>query len=312
MTSQANPNLSTIHDIGYRHYDGPRLGRGYALRSLYVHNLRAAYGLGRPAKTKVMPFLLFAAMMLPAVGSVAALALTREPNALIRYSAYAVFLQPLIAIFLAAQAPVIASRELRFHVVPLYFSRPLARLDYVVAKYGALSTALFILLAAPVTLLYAGALATRQPAEAEPGQPPPPRLPGIGEHTVNYLGGLAGCALFALVLAGIGLVVAAFTPRRGFGVAGVIAVYLVSLTVVTIVQGIAESQTQYTVSGWAGLFTPFYLVDGVQVRLLGAEPATPQPPPGMTGGVVFAAVCAAVIAGAVGILYARFRKAGLQ
>jgi ABC-2 type transport system permease protein len=303
---------STIHDIGYRHYDGPRLGRAYALRSLFVHNLRAAYGLGRPAKAKVMPFLLFGIMMLPAAGSVAVFAIVKEPDALIRYSAYAVFLQPLIAIFLATQAPVIASRELRFHVVPLYFSRPLGRFDYVLAKYGSLTTALFILLATPVTLLYAGGLVTREPAKPDPGEPPPPKLPGIGEHTLHYLGGLAGCVLFALVLAGIGLVVAAFTPRRGFGVAGVIAVYLVSLTVVTIVQGIAESQSKYTLSGWAGLFTPFYLVDGVQVRLLGAETSTPQPPPGTTAGVVFALVCAGVIAAAIGILYARFRKAGLQ
>jgi ABC-2 type transport system permease protein len=303
---------STIHDIGYRHYDGPRLGRAYALRSLYVNNLRAVYGLGRAVKAKVMPFLLFAAMMLPAVGSVAALALTKDPRVLIRYSAYAVFLQPLIAIFLATQAPVIASRELRFHVVPLYFSRPLGRFDYVLAKYGALSTALFILLAAPVTLLYAGALATREPKKTTPGETPPPKLPGIGWHTVHYLEGLAGCVLFALVLAGLGLVVAAFTPRRGFGVAGVIAVYLVSLTVVTIVQGIAESQSKYELSGWAGLFTPFYLVDGVQVRLLGASASTPQPPPGTFGGVVFAAACAALIAAAIGILYARFHKAGLQ
>lgn len=303
---------STIHDIGYRHYDGPRLGRAYVLRSLFVNNLRAVYGLGRPVKAKVMPFLLFGAMLLPAVGSVAALALTKQPNALIRYSSYAVFLQALIAIFVATQAPVIASRELRFHVVPLYFSRPLARFDYVIAKYGALTTALFILIATPVTLLYAGALATRESKKVNPGEVPPPKMHSIGWHTVHYLEGLAGCLLFALVLAGLGLVVAAFTPRRGFGVAGVIAVYLVSLTVVTIVQGIAESQTRFTLEGWAGLFTPFYLVDGVQVRLLGAQPSTPQPPPGQFGGVVFAATCVALIAAAIGILYARFRKAGLQ
>jgi ABC-2 type transport system permease protein len=303
---------STIHDIGYRHYDGQRLGRAYVLRSLFTHNLRAAYGLGRPAKAKVMPFLLFAAMLLPAVGSVAALALTKEPRALIRYSAYAVYLQPLIAIFLATQAPVVASRELRFHVVPLYFSRPVGRFDYVLAKFGALATALFILLATPVTLLYAGALATREPKKATPGAPPPPKLPSIGQHTAHYLEGLAGCVLFALVLAGLGLVIAAFTPRRGFGVAGVIAVYLVSFTVVGIVQGIAESQTRYALAGWAGAFTPFYLVDGVQVRLLGAQPATPQPPPTPYGGPVFLAVCLALIVTAVGILYARFRKAGVS
>jgi ABC-2 type transport system permease protein len=171
---------------------------------------------------------------------------------------------------------------------------------------------MFILLATPITLLYAGALTAREPKQPVEGEPPPPKLPSIGEHTVHYLGGLAGCALFALVLAGVGLVIAAFTARRGFGVAAVMAVYLVSFATVTIVQGIALSQTRYSVAGWVGVFTPFNLVDGVQVRLLGARSSTPQPPPGTTGGIVFALVCAGVIAASIGILYGRFRKAGLQ
>lgn len=34
-----------IHNIGYRGYDGPRLGRAYARRSLFSQSLRGAYGL---------------------------------------------------------------------------------------------------------------------------------------------------------------------------------------------------------------------------------------------------------------------------
>jgi ABC-2 type transport system permease protein len=294
---------SVIHDIGYRNYDGPRLGRAYAVRSLFTHNLRAAYGLGRPAKSKIMPFLLFAIMMLPAVISVAVTALASKigngaPVNLIRYSSYAVYLQPLVAIFLAAQSPVLASRDLRFHVTPLYFSRPLSRLDYVLAKYGALTAALFILLAAPVTLLFAGALATKQK--------------DLGQHTLHWLGGMAGCLIFALVLAAIGLVVAAFTPRRGFGVTAVMAVYLISTAAVGSIQGIAENQTKFTVARWAGLFTPFNLVDDVQVWALGAKSSAPEPPPSGLGGPVFTLVCAAIVAGAIAVLYQRFRKAGAQ
>jgi ABC-2 type transport system permease protein len=298
---------STIHDIGYRHYEGRRLGRPYAIRSLFTHNLRAAYGLGRRARAKVMPWLLCAIMLLPAVGSVAALALTKQPNTLIRYSAYAVYLQPIVAIFLATQAPVIASRELRFHVVPLYFSRPVGAADYVLAKFAAFATALLILLAAPVTLLYAGALATR-PSKTSDAPP----LPSVGDQTLHYLGGLAGCVVFALVLAAFALVVAAFTPRRGFGVAAVIAVYLLSSVTVTIVQAIALATTNFGMAAWAGMFTPFSLVDGVQAGLLGARASTAQAPPGGIGGPVFGLVCVAVVAGSLAILYGRFRKAGLS
>ncbi len=61
------PELGVIHDIGFRHYDGPRLGRGYLLRSLYVESLKGAFGLGRSAKSKVMPILLLVAITLPAL-----------------------------------------------------------------------------------------------------------------------------------------------------------------------------------------------------------------------------------------------------
>jgi ABC-2 type transport system permease protein len=291
---------SVIHDIGYRHYDGLRLGRAYTVRSLFTHNLRAAYGIGRPAKARIMPLLLVALMLVPAAISVAITAFTGSnggrPVDLIRYSAYAIYLQPLIAIFLASQAPVLASRDLRFHVTPLYFSRPLSRLDYTVAKYGAFVAALLILTATPITILFTGALVTRQK--------------DLGGHALHYLGGLAGCLILALVLAAIGLVVAAFTPRRGFGVTAVMAVYLLSSAAVATVQGIAENQAKFTVARWAGMFTPFNLVDGVQVWAFRARVAAPEPPPSGIGGPVFALVCAAIIAASIAILYLRFRKAG--
>ena len=291
-------STSTIHDIGYRHYEGRRLGRGYALRSLYVHNLRAAFGLGRPIGAKVMPFLLAGIMLLPAVGSVAAFAVSKQDVALFRYSSYANNLQVIVAIFLATQAPVLASREVRFHVIPLYFSRPVGHLDFVLAKCGALATSLFGLMAVPVTVLYVGGLVAR--------------APDPGKQLLHYLGALVGCVLYALVLAAIGMVVAAFTPRRGFGVAAVIAVFMLSLAFVGAVQEIAELNTNFALQGWIGLATPFNLVDIVQVRLLGADSSSPGIAPGVTGGVVALALCAVIVVGSVAVLYRRFRKAGLS
>src|SRR5690606_17071557 len=56
-----------IHDIGYQRYGGPRLGRGYAWRSLYQHSLRTAFGLGRGAKAKLVPWTPAAIILLVAV-----------------------------------------------------------------------------------------------------------------------------------------------------------------------------------------------------------------------------------------------------
>lgn len=285
-----------IHDIGYRHYEGPRLGRAYVLRSLYVHNLRSCYGLGRPVKSKIFPFLLSVFMLVPAAGSIAVVAITGRGELLIPYSSYGMVLQLLVAIFLAAQSPVIAARELRSHTVPLYFSRPVGFVDYVVAKYGALATAIFLLMAAPITLLYVGSLVTKV------------------HHPMNQLGhyllALIGCVLFALVLAAVGLLIAAYAPRRGFGVAAVMAVYLVSSALVLILQGIAFSRGDYGLQGWMALFQPFTLVDMVQVNLLGGRQEGRLSAAGTLGGLVALAVCAALVAGALALLYGRFRKAG--
>ncbi|WP_026415291.1 ABC transporter permease [Actinomadura oligospora] len=291
-------NVSTIHDIGYRHYEGKRLGRAYVTRSMFVHNLRAAYGLGRPARAKVMPFILAGIMLLPAVGDIAVVAIAKRPEALFPYTRYQFMLQLIISIFVATQAPVLASREIRFHSVPLYFSRPVVHLDLVLAKLAAFTTALFALTAIPITVLYVGGLVTQ--------------VPDSGEQLLHYLGGLAACLLLSLVLGAIGLVVAAFTPRRGFGVAAVIAVLLVSGVLVSIVQGITQNTGHWTLSGWLGLFTPYSLVDAVAYRLLGGKLSAVAAPPGVGGGVAALAVCAAIVLGAVTVLYARFRKAGLS
>ena len=48
-----------IHDLGYQHYDGPRLGRPAIVRALAWHSLRSAFGLGRGARAKIVPVLAF-------------------------------------------------------------------------------------------------------------------------------------------------------------------------------------------------------------------------------------------------------------
>ena len=45
----------------------------------------------------------------------------------------------LFAIFLAAQAPELVVNDIRHRVLPLYFSRPMSRIDYVAAKLAALT-----------------------------------------------------------------------------------------------------------------------------------------------------------------------------
>lgn len=98
-------DLTQIHNIGYRNYDGPRLGRAYARRSLFSQSLRGSYGLGRSGKSKILPMILFAVMCLPAAIMVAVAVATDLKSLPVPYTQYAIFLQAVIALFLAAQAP---------------------------------------------------------------------------------------------------------------------------------------------------------------------------------------------------------------
>jgi ABC-2 type transport system permease protein len=283
-----------IHDIGYRHYDGPRLGPAYVRRSLYVDTLRGAFGLGRSARSKVMPFLLLAVLSVPAIVMGIVTGYFGLPNLPLGYTEYVFALQVAVVIFVGSQAPAAMSRDLRFRVAPLYFSRPITRAQYVQAKYAGLATALFVLMAVPLTLLFVGALLAELPLE---------------DQVRDYLRALIGAVVLALVLAGIGLVIAALTPRRGLGVAAVVGVLLVSAGIQGIVRSIAEEFGSDTMAGYAGLLNPFTLVDGVVSGPLGAGSVMATAPDGPVMGAVFSLAALLVVVGCYGALVLRFRTA---
>ncbi|GHB58436.1 membrane protein [Streptomyces xanthochromogenes] len=286
-----------IHNIGYRNYDGPRLGRAYARRSLFSQSLRGAYGLGRSAKSKVLPMLLFAVMCVPAAIMVAVAVTMKTGQLPVPYTRYAIYLQAVIGLFIAAQAPQTVSRDLRFKTVPLYFSRPIERVDYVLAKFAAMASALFIITGAPLVVLYIGSLLAKL---------------DFADQTKGFAEGLVSVALLSLLFAGLGLVIAALTPRRGFGVAAVIAVLTVSYGAVSAVQAIAFNQGSPGAVQWLGLFSPITLIDGVQTAFLGASSSFPGGHgPGSGTGAVYLLVVLALICGSYAVLMRRYRKVGL-
>ncbi|MER5400459.1 ABC transporter permease subunit [Streptomyces sp. NPDC002599] len=286
-----------IHNIGYRTYDGPRLGRAYARRSLYSQSLRGSYGLGRSVKSKVLPMLLFVVMCVPALIMVAVAVATKAKDLPVDYTRYAVIMQAVIGLYVASQGPQAVSRDLRFKTVPLYFSRPIETSDYVLAKYAALSSALFVLTAAPLVVLYVGALLAKL---------------DFADQSKGFGQGLASVALLSLLFAGIALVISAITPRRGFGIAAVIAALTISYGAVSTVQAIAFERSSSGAVPWLGLFSPITLIDGVQTAFLGASSAFPgEVGPSSGQGAVYLVVVLGLIAGCYGLLMRRYRKVGL-
>ncbi|OQR60736.1 hypothetical protein B6E66_28445 [Streptomyces maremycinicus] len=286
-----------IHNIGYRNYDGPRLGRAYARRSLYSQSLRGSYGLGRSVKSKVLPMLLFVVMCVPAAIMVAVAVATKADELPVDYTRYAIVMQAVISLYVASQAPQSVSRDLRFKTVPLYFSRPIETADYVRAKFAALASALFVLTAAPLLVLYIGALLAKL---------------DFADQTKGFAQGLVSVTLLSLLFAGLGLVIASVTPRRGFGIAAVIAVLTISYGAVSTLQAIADAQNSTGSIAWIGLFSPVTLIDGVQSAFLGATSAFPGGiGPSDGEGVVYVLVVLGLIAACYGLLMRRYRRVGL-
>jgi ABC-2 type transport system permease protein len=215
----------------------------------------------------------------------------------LEYTRYAIVMQALIALFLAAQAPQSVSRDLRFKSVPLYFSRPIERVDYVLAKFAAMASAIFLLTATPLVILYLGALLAKF---------------DFAEQTKGFAQGMVSVAVLSVLFGGIGLVLAAFTPRRGFGVAAVIATLTITYGAVSTVQAIAWESGSPAAIEWLGLFSPVTLVDGLQTAFLGATSAFPGGEgPGTGAGVLYLLVVLGLVAGSYGVLMRRYRKVGL-
>ncbi|AUY50589.1 ABC transporter permease subunit [Streptomyces sp. CB01881] len=285
-----------IHDIGYRGYTGPRLGRAYATRSLFTQSLRAAYGLGRSGKSKVLPMLVLGAVIAPAAITVAITLATKREDLPIDYPQYLSAVGLVVSIFLASQAPVLLSRDLRHHTVPLYFSRPITRADYVRAKFAAMATAQLLLMAAPLLVLYVGAL-----------------LGGLdfGHQSAHFVYGLVTAVLYAVVPTSVAVVIAAATPRRGFGVAAIMGYLAVSTAVVGIVVGISRGVSSAVPDSaqWIVLLSPGALVESLTNQLfdLGSGPERMHAP-GALGVAVFTAVAVAMVAGSYALLLRRYRR----
>jgi ABC-2 type transport system permease protein len=245
-----------IYDLGYRGYDGPRLGRRAAVATLFWASLRSAFGLKRSGRAKIVPWGLAAFLVAPAAVVVAISALVPGAPTPFSYDDYLWNLSILVAIFVAAQAPELVSSDQRNHVLSLYFSHALLRSDYALAKLGALTAAVFGLTLAPMLVLFVGKvlLAADVPQ-------------AFADQLQNLPKVLGTPLLYAIPLAALGLAIAAYTPRRAYATGTIIAIFVVSAAV----GGILGEAATGTIARLAPLVNPFVAIDGTRDWLLGAS-----------------------------------------
>jgi ABC-2 type transport system permease protein len=279
---------SVIHDIGYQRYEGPRLGRIAVLGALYAHGIRASFGFGRSAKSKIFPWLVAGITVLVAV--IVAAVRSQTGVVVLNYIQFDDAMSWLIIFFVAICAPELVSRDIRAGVLPLYFSRPLRASDYVLAKVAALVSAVWLLLGVPQFVMFLGAAFTTKTG-----------MRGVWHEAGDLLPGWGYSLLWAALFTAIGLLIASLTGKRAFAAGGIVAVFLMTTPVV----GVLSILPSRTAQQLAGLASPMTMISGVGTWLI----HTPN-----TGidigqyGSVYAIEVVTLIAACLLLLLARYRK----
>jgi ABC-2 type transport system permease protein len=299
-----------IHDIGYQAYTGPRYGSAQIVRALAWHSFRSAFGFGRGAKAKIIPVITFGIMCLPAVVSAVVIALSPLHDRPISYDVYLGPLRTLVMlVFLAAQAPDVVSRDLRSHILPLYFARPIHRIDYPAAKLAAFTGACLVMLEVPLLLLYVGTISQVRSTS------------DIWAETRALIPGLLMGLAWAALLASLGLLLASFSGRRAYATGAVAIFFFLTDTLANILvhvggevfgpRGAAVSGAAApALSRLAGLISPFTVLDGMR-QWLGGTTHTALPPPGSYGPLYGAAFLLFLAVGTGGLAL-RYRRVGLS
>jgi ABC-2 type transport system permease protein len=262
MTAPAGARTGSIYDLGYRRYEGPRLGRSYAFRQLITHSFRTTFGIGRGGRAKIAPFVFGGMAVLPAIIVVGVLTfaarlgvsgrLGGEAPEIIGYSNYFSTVGVITALFCAAQAPELFGRDQRHGVLPLYFARALRRTDYALGRLIGFVLGVLALLLTPMIILFLGRVLLST---------------DIGDAFFDDLPSIPPVVAQALIIAGLygglAMTVSAYTPRRAYATAGIIALFVLPGIVTGIVIGIGSS----TIGTALVLISPNTIIDGTNALL---------------------------------------------
>ncbi len=289
------PRAGAIHDLGYRRYEGARLGRRHAIVSLYAHGLRSAFGLGRRARSKVFPIGLAIVAAVPALVQVAFGALASEDLEVFRAEDYYGYVQLMLALFAAFVAPELLGRDQRHQMLPLYFSRAFSRHDYALARLAAMATAMFALTLLPQAILFLGNAFVVDD------------FGGYFRDEWRLIGPIAASGLLvSAFIAAIAMTIATLVSRHVFAIVGTIAFFVLLAGVGTALVNEVDAGI-----GRLGIFIePFSLMNGFTHWLFGADPGGPAATADFAGGVYFLWALALAALGGSFVVW-RYRRKSL-
>lgn len=281
--SATTSQYGEIFDRGYHHYKGARLGQAHAIWALARYSMARSLGMRRPWTAKIIPMLLYAAVAIPVLIAIG----IRAFFPAFQFLAYpeffgAIFL--LVGIFVALIAPEMMSSDRHDRLLPLYFSRPIGRGSYVLAKLLAtgLLTLSMSLLPAIVLWLGNGLLA-------------PEPLPALRAGLEDLGRIVVAGTMIAFYLGAIGLTISSFTGRKSVAVGVIILGFVLSESLaIAILQAFRDRPD---LARWAMVISPSRTIATLVGQLFGrpdiGSDVSLNAALGVMAGVV--AICCAVM-----------------
>jgi len=215
----------TVFDIGYQRYTGQREGRQRARIAIFKDGLRAAFGLGRGGRAKVLPWffvgVLSAIALVMAIVAGAANRLggpgTAEKANLPSHADFYGIASIIMFVFAALVGPELLCRDRRDGVINLYLVRPLTGSDYIVSRWAAFLAVMTAAAWLPQFIIFFG---------LSMGDPKP--MAYLAQHWQDIPKFLLAGLVMATYAATLALLAASFTTRRAYA-----SVFLVGLFVIT-------------------------------------------------------------------------------
>lgn len=238
-----------VYDLGYKPHEGPRLGRGAAVRATIGDGLRRVLGLRRKARKKIFPWALLAVASIPAIVFVGLAFFLSEfsPDVESPFGSHAEYFNlagTMVMIFAALAGPELLIPDRVEGVLAVYSSRPMRAGDYLFARGTALAGVVGFFLLAPQLLMYTGFAALDADGFFA-------AVVGNADDLVQIV---ATTAVYVVAYGAPALLIAVFA-RRTAPASGAYLALMLALTGVA--HGLAESGSAEGLGKWAALLALF-------------------------------------------------------
>jgi ABC-2 type transport system permease protein len=259
VSNLSSAPAGTIYDRGYRHYEGPREGRGRRVRAIAAAGVRRCLGLKRNWKTKVVPWGLLVLAFGPVFAFIGARVLIGE--AVGEFASFADYLGVvalLLLLFAATAGPELLCPDRRQNVLALVFTRPVTRSDYLLAKLAALLAVVGLIALVPLLVLFAGNAVTAESAATY-----------LREHLDDLGRILVAGSVLTVFYSVTALAVASLTDRRAVATASLLGLFLGSSAFANILYFTADFEgrrwlTFVSLSGLPGEFVGWLFGEGFE------------------------------------------------